>query len=326
MVRFPQQIGAPRMHLWIRNLPMAAVCLLGVSVGISPALARTLEVGPGKAYAKPSAAVAAASDGDRILILPGQYFDCAVVSASHLSIEGVGDAAGVVLTDKTCQGKALLVIEGNDDIIRNLTVTRARVADGNGAGIRAEGGNLTIEGVRFVNNQDGILTAGKPDMVLTVRHSFFEKNGICGDYCAHAIYAGQIASLLVQDSVFRDTRDGHDIKSRAARTEVDGCDIQDGPAGTASYLIEAPNGGTLIVRGNTLEKGPNSGNHSAAISIGAEGVEQPSAEITVEGNHFTNDGDYHTAFVSNVTATEAMLRHNVLKGAVQALKGDGSSR
>ena len=191
MVRFPQQNGAPRMHLLTRNLPMAAVCLLGVSVGISSALARTLEVGPGKAYAKPSAAVAAASDGDRILILPGQYFDCAVVSASHLSIEGVGDAAGVVLTDKTCQGKALLVIEGNDDTIRNLTVTRARVADGNGAGIRAEGGNLTIEGVRFVNNQDGILTAGKPDMVLTVRHSFFEKNGVCGDYCAHAIYAAR---------------------------------------------------------------------------------------------------------------------------------------
>ena len=55
-------------------------------------------------------------------------------------------------------------------------------------------------------------------------------------------------------------------------------------------------------------------------------MEQPSAEITVEGNHFTNDGDYHTAFVSNVTATEATLRRNVLKGAVQALKGDGSSR
>ena len=43
--------------------------------------------------------------------------------------------------------------------IRNLTLTRARVADFNGAGIRAEGGDLTIEHVRFIDDQDGILAA-----------------------------------------------------------------------------------------------------------------------------------------------------------------------
>ena len=300
--------------------------LTATLIGMTSASARTLDVGAGHAYAMPSAAAAVAAAGDHIVIYPGQYFDCAVLAASHLVVEGAGDAAAIVLTDKTCQGKALLIVDGDDITVRNLTLTRARVADGNGAGIRAEGGNLTVDGVRFINNQDGILTNANPAMTLTVRNSQFTRNGTCLDSCSHAIYAGKIASLVVQNSVFRDTRQGHDIKSRAARTDVTGCDIQDGPTGTASYLIEAPNGGAVIVRGNTLEKGPLSGNHTAAISIGAEGVDQATPEITVEHNHLTNDGNYRTALVNNLTATEANLRGNRLTGAVDALKGDGSSQ
>ena len=313
------------MQFFRKHLVWAAA-LIGAAAFAMSAHARTLEVGAGKTYAKPSDAAAAASSGDRILISPGQYFDCAVLAANNLTIQGVGDAAAVVLTDKTCQGKALLVIDGDNTTISNLTLTRARVADGNGAGIRAEGGSLTVDGVHFINNQDGILTSANPAMVLTVRHSVFTKNGVCQESCSHAIYAGKIASLVVQDSIFRDTRDGHDIKSRAARTEVTGCDIQDGPTGTASYLIEAPNGGALIVRDNTLEKGPLSGNHTAAISIGAEGVDQATPEITVDHNRMTNDGNYRTALVNNLTATEASVLGNTLRGPVDALHGDGSSK
>ena len=289
--------------------------------------ARTLEVGAGHPYAMLSQAAAAAQPGDRILVSPGQYFDCAVLAADGLTVQGVGGAGAVVLTDKTCQGKALLVVSGRGITIANLTLTRARVPDGNGAGIRAEGGGtLTVDGVQFVNDQDGILTSDTHDMTLVVRNSRFDRDGVCQAYCSHAIYAGHIASLVVQHSIFRDTRDGHDVKSRAARTEVVDCDIADGPNGTASYLIEAPNGGAVIVRGNSLEKGPRSGNRTAAIAIGMEGVDQATPEITVTDNRFANDGDYRTAFVNNVTATEAVLRNNTLRGPVDALKGDGSSR
>jgi hypothetical protein len=261
------------------------------------------------------------------MIAPGQYYDCAILSHDHMTIEGIGDPASIVLTDKTCQGKALLIVTGRDVTIRNLTLARARVNDGNGAGIRAEGaGTLTVDHTLFINNQDGILTDDNPAMTLVVRNSQFIRNGMCNGFCSHGVYAGRIAELDVEKSIFRQTREGHDIKSRARRTVVTGCDIEDGPDGTASYLIEAPNGGTVIVRDNTMEKGPKSGNHSAAISIGAEGVDQPTAEITIEGNHFTNDGDYHTNFVVNVTATEALLKGNTLKGAVGPLSGDGASQ
>jgi hypothetical protein len=307
----------------IRPLRATAALLL-TTAACSAAWGATLKVGPGAPYSEPSAAIQAADAGDTVLIAPGQYFDCATVKAPRLTIAGAGDPAAVVMTDKTCGGKALLVIDAPDVTVKNLTLTRARVPDGNGAGIRMEGGNLTVDNVHFINNQDGILTAAGP-WTLTVSNSLFDKNGACNGACSHGIYAGSIARLIVRNSRFLATREAHHIKSRAQYTEVTGCMIEDGPDGTASYEIEAPNGGSLIVRNNTIEKGPRAENHTAAIIIGDEGVTQPTGEITVENNTFTNDMPYRTAFVDNITATEATLRHNRLHGAVDALKGDGSS-
>jgi DNA invertase Pin-like site-specific DNA recombinase len=88
-------------------------------------------------------------------------------------------------------------------------------------------------------------------------------------------------------------------------------------------LIEAPNGGALIVRDNSLEKGPKSENHKAAIAIGAEGVTHPTPEITLTNNNLRNDGDYETALLWNLTATPATLKGNQFSGSVIPLKDDG---
>lgn len=301
---------------------LAAGLLLGGLGG--QASARTLEVGPGKPFKLPSEAVAAASDGDRIVVAPGEYFDCAVVRADNLVLEGSDPAGGAVLTDKTCQGKAILVTTGSGITVRNLTLTRARVPDGNGAGIRSEGQSLTVEHVHFINNQNGILTGSPEGSTLVVRDSEFLRNGACLSACAHGLYAGHIGLLRVERSRFFETKEAHHIKSRAERTEVIDCDITDGKQGTSSYLVEIPNGGSVVVRGSKLQKGLKSGNHTAAIMIGAEGVTQPTREITVTDNVFRNDGDYQTIFVDNLTATEAVLKGNSLSGPVKPLQGDGS--
>ena len=309
-----------------QTLPLTAFTAILALAGMTAAGAATLQVGPGAKYKQPSEAIADASAGDTVSIAPGTYFDCASVKTSRLTIQGEGDPTKVVMTDKTCAGKALLVIDAPDVTVRNLTLTRARVPDGNGAGIRMEGGNLNVDGVHFVNNQNGILTAADPSWVLTVTNSVFDKNGACKESCAHGLYAGAIGRVIVRNSHFTATKEAHHIKSRALYTEVTGSTIEDGPDGTASYLIEAPNGGTLIVKNNTLEKGPRAENHSAAIVIGDEGVSQPTGEITITNNVFTNDmTDHRTAFVNNDTATEAVLHGNKLHGSVDALKGDGSS-
>jgi hypothetical protein len=306
---------------------LACACLLapGLAAALStPALAATLEVGPGKTYEMPSAAAAAAHDGDHIVIAPGSYFDCAVWRANNLTIEGAGPEA-TVITDKACMGKALFVVQGNAITIRNLMLTRARVPDFNGAGIRAEGGDLLVERVHFVNNQEGILAGDLPGRKMVIRDSVFLRNGTCegGGGCAHGIYVGQIALLRVERSKFRETKQGHSIKSRAQRTEVIGCDIADGAEGTSSYAVEIPNGGAVVLNENHIQKGPKAENHTAAMVIGAEGITQPTPEIIVERNTFLVEGNYTSYLVSNITATEAYLKGNILQGNARALRGDG---
>ena len=298
------------------------LCTL-LALGVAGAAqARTLEVGQDKEFRLPSDAVRVAHDGDRVAIYPGEYFDCAIVGPNKLVIEGIGKADSVIMTDKSCQGKAILVTIGEGITVRNLTLTRSRVPDQNGAGIRQEGKNLTVEGVRFINNQNGILS-GTQGGYMIVRDSVFERNGACEGSCAHGLYVGFLDLLRVERSRFYETRHAHHIKSRAARTEVLDCTIEDGPEGTASYEIELPSGGNLLARGNTIVKGPKADNHTAAIVIGAEGIDQPTRDLVVENNTFRNEGQYDTAFVWNLSAGEVQVRHNKISGQVRPLRGDG---
>src|SRR5262249_11139624 len=127
---FATVLSTSRWSWSVHPLAIALFCM-------GTACAKTLEVGPDKEFKGPSEAIAAAADGDVVEIAPVKdgYFDCAVLRANHLTVEGNGP--DVVLTDKTCQDKAIFVTTGHDITIRNITFTRARVPDGNGAGIRA---------------------------------------------------------------------------------------------------------------------------------------------------------------------------------------------
>ncbi|HEY0421247.1 MAG TPA: right-handed parallel beta-helix repeat-containing protein, partial [Acetobacteraceae bacterium] len=97
----------------------------------APASARTLQVGPDAELRTLADAARAAHDGDTVFIAPGEYFSCATWNANALVIEGAGP--GVVLSDSACEGKASFVVNGHDVVVRNLTFTRVRVPDGNGA-------------------------------------------------------------------------------------------------------------------------------------------------------------------------------------------------
>lgn len=99
--------------------------------------------GAGQQYGLPSEAIAA--DGDTIQIMPGDYFACSMVRANELTIIGQGDDG---MTEKV-----ILVLRGNDIMVRDLALRRARVPDGNGAGIRLENQNLTVDHVRFETNR-----------------------------------------------------------------------------------------------------------------------------------------------------------------------------
>ncbi|WP_144300261.1 right-handed parallel beta-helix repeat-containing protein [Elioraea rosea] len=289
------------------------------------AASTTLRVGPGERFPTPSAAAAAARAGDRIVIRAGTYRDCAVWGVPDLTIEAAAEP--VVITGPVCQGKALFVAGAPRLTITGLTFRGAIAPPGNGAGIRAEGGDLTIRRTRFEDNQNGILTAVNiPTATLVIEESVFLQNGALIGECAHGLYANTLALLAIRRSRFEATRICHHIKSRAVRTEIIDTEILDGPEETASYQVDIPNGGDLVLARNTVRKGPRAGNMRAAVVIGAEGIRHPTTTLWIEANRFENLMPRGTVFVRNLTAAPAVLSGNRFLGSVTPLEGPGTVR
>jgi Right handed beta helix region len=283
--------------------------------------AEVLLVGPERSLHAPSDAAAIAKDGDVVRIDPGDYVDCAIWRASDLVLEAPGGPARV--RDRACAGKAIWVIAGDDVTVDNITFSGARVADQNGAGIRAEGRNLTVRHARFVDNENGILAATVEGSTILIEKSVFERNGKCAANCAHGVYVNRIDRLRIVGSSFREQRVGHHIKSAARALEVTGSTIEDGQDGTASYLIDVIAGGEVVITGNLMHKGPKAENLGTAIHIAGEGAASGVA-YRISDNRFRSDGPQEVAFVRNETVVPAALSGNRLEGDVIPLVGPGS--
>ena len=228
--------------------------LLALLVAL-PAQARVLAVGLGQEFDSPSRAVRAAVAGDTVRIEPGTYYDCAVATVS-LTIEG--RAGGVILTDKTCEEKAILVLRGGAMTVRNLTLARARVGDGNGAGIRMEGQGLVVEHVVFDNDEVGIL-AGAGTGPVRVSDCVFQGGGVAR---LAALFVDEVTQLTVERSRFSSAR-GAQVASAAALTEIRGSQFY---SGAEARGIEVH--GALLMEDNVLTAGPA----AAAGMVRADGV------------------------------------------------------
>ncbi|HEX4172065.1 MAG TPA: hypothetical protein VHY82_06255 [Acetobacteraceae bacterium] len=301
--------------------PALVVIALLIASAETPARGNVLEVGPAQPLKLPSNAAAVAKPGDVIQIAPGTYFDCAVWRTSNLTIEATGK--GAVLADKTCAGKGIFVIVGSDIAVHNLTFERAAVPDGNGAGIWAEGRDLTVEDSGFIDNENGILAASVAGSVIRIVNSLFRGNGKCSSMCAHGIYVNGIDRLEVEHSHFIDQHAGHHIKSRARSTLLIDNDIADGLDGNSSYLIDIPNGGDLLIQGNRLHKGRRSENPGTVVAIGLEGVKNPTRSLVIRDNTVVSDLPFPTLFVNNRTSSQAILTGNRLHGQIKPLEGPG---
>jgi Right handed beta helix region len=300
---------------------LGMITVLAICAGAS-ANGSILEVGPTQPIKLPSQAAAVAKPGDIIRIAPGTYVDCAVWHASNLTIEASGN--GAVLADKVCAGKGIFVIAGDNTAVYNLTFAHAAAPEGNGAGIRAEGRDLTIDHSVFIDNENGILASSVSGSVIRITDSLFHGNGKCASMCAHGIYVNRIDRLEVEHSRFIDQHVGHHIKSRARNTVLIDNDIADGPDGDSSYLIDVPNGGDLLMRGNRLQKGKRSENPRTMVAIGFEGVTNPVGSMLIQDNSVISDLPFPVTFVNNRTTTPAALIGNHLFGLIKPLEGPGS--
>jgi Ca2+-binding RTX toxin-like protein len=245
----------------------------------------TLTVGTGQQYATIAAAVAASKDGDVLAVQAGTYTNDFATITKDITIQAVGGVAKLVATVAPPNGKAILITR-SDVTIQGLEFTGAKVPDGNGAGIRFEGGNLTILDSHFHHNQDGLLGGSYPDGTITIRRSEFGHNG-AGDGKTHGIYVGKIKSLVIEDSYFHDTRVGHEIKSRAIETVIRNSRIQD-EDGTTSYSIDLPNGGNALLENNVIQQGAKSQN-PAMVHFGGEGTPYAGSSLVMTDNVVINN-------------------------------------
>jgi hypothetical protein len=270
---------------------LACLALVSLVLYRTPAEATVLNVGAGQTYGTIADAVGAASAGDTIDVHAGTYTDQSAIINVPLTIQGVGGVPVFVATTNISNGKGFLVINATTTI-GNIEFRNAQVADGNGAGIRYQAGNLIVLNSSFIGNQDGILATPTVDKTgsLLVINSVFQNNGAASGSESgfdHALYATQLASVTVEYSNFQGTQVGHDIKSRAANTVITGNTLDDGVTGTTSYAIDVSNGGIATITGNTITQGPNT-QHGRMIAYAAEGLIYANNALEIRGNTFVN--------------------------------------
>ena len=229
-------------------------------------------------YTSLNKAAREAPAGSTVLVGPGIYREGIIVRADRVTIRGV---RGAHIKGAAASGKAAIVVKGDDVTIEAIECSRITVPNGNGACIRAEGMNLTVRGVYFHDSQSGIL-GGRGRLV--VEDSRLKRLG--GDIAtdighAHAIYAGKrVDELIVRRSrILSSKEEGHEIKSRARRTVIEG-NVIASLDGRDSRLIDVPNGGVVVIRGNVLEKGPNSSNPDV-VGIGLERTGNPKRDHAI---------------------------------------------
>ena len=274
-----------------------------------PSGANVLRVGADKAFHTLASALAMSRNGDVLLVDAGTYVNDFATIRSKVSIIGVGGMVNLVATQAPPNGKAILTVD-TDALIQNVSFSGAAVPDANGAGIRYEGGSLTLRNCSFHNNENGLMSAAVPGGTLLIQHCDFGHNGN-GNGLTHNLYAGGIKQLTIEDSVFHDAVVGHEIKSRALNTTITGSVISDGPDGTASYSIDLPNGGKGLISGNLIYKGPQAENQ-AIIHFGGEGIPYAGSSLLVTGNQVTNDRGPGAVAVLNHTAIPVTVTGNSL--------------
>jgi len=280
-----------------------------------------LTVGVSQQFSTISAAVAASRDGDTVQVQAGTYVNDFATVNTKITIEGVGGMAHLVATIPPPDGKAILTTN-TDVTLDHLEFSGAAVADQNGAGVRYQGGNLTVTNSYFHDNENGILGAASPTGTVTIRNSEFSHNGN-GNGSTHNIYIGDIASLTIDSSYFHDAVVGHEIKSRAENTTVTNSRIQDGATATSSYSIDTPNGGNVLIQGNVIQQGPASQN-PVIIAFGEEGGVHANSTLNVLGNTILNDLQSPSlAAVWNASSAPATATNNSFYGvpAVQITRG-----
>jgi hypothetical protein len=234
-------------------------------------------------------ALRAAMPGDTLVLAPGEFRgEAGVVDRDGLRLTSPGSGAVLQADGADAEGKAILVVRAQGVRIENFEFRGARVPVGNGAGIRFESGTLTLSNCRFLDNEMGLLSAGRPGMRLAIHGcEFGDAPRHDSGMLHHLLYVGAIDQCVVMHSRFFNGWQGHLLKSRARINRILWNELVDGPEGEASYELEFPEGGDALVQGNLLVQSARTQNPTM-LSMGAEAGGRHGGRLVLRDNRFVN--------------------------------------
>jgi len=299
-----------------QRLARAACSLLAVCL---VAEAKTLQVGPDKAFSTPCAAFAQAASGDTIEIDAGTYTgDVCTIYPSNLTIRGVSGQPKIDAAGQNAAGKGTWVIAGNNTVVENIEFTGARVPDKNGSGIRLDGNGLVVRNCYFHDNENGILTNNNTANEILIEYSEFGYNG-AGDGQSHNMYIGTVAKFTLRYSYSHHANAGHLVKSRAAENYILYNRLTNEMDGMASYELDLPVGGKSYVIGNLIEQGPMTQNGTMLTyreEVNASYI-NASDELFIVNNTFVNDRPNGGTFIriDPSVRTPAVIKNNIFVGS-----------
>lgn len=270
----------------------------------------------GKGFYRLADAVKAIGGGSGTIVLaPGAYGDCAIQTEGRITYRSAIPGRAI-LDGGICEGKASLVLRGSAATIDGIIFQNQRVAEGNGAGIRLEQGNLYISNAMFRNAEQGILSAGDPNGEVVIDHSTFQRLGRCdrGLSCAHSIYIGKYGSLKVTNSRFEKGNGGHYVKTHTPQVLITDNSFDDTQGRATNYMIDLPAGSTGEISGNVFVQGQDKENYSAFIAVAAEARENRSGGLNIHSNSASlgKGVNRNTIFVADWSNEQLRIANNNL--------------
>lgn len=290
-----------------------------------PEGATVWRVGPGGPFSRIADVARKAKDGDIVEIEAGDYHgDVATWRQKRLTIRGVNGAARLFAAGRLAEGKAIWVFSQGDFDVSNIDFVGARAGDRNGAGIRLERGRLRLRACLFWDNQMGLVTAGLPyatQTSLEIEASEFAYSHVDRKW-GHNLYVGSIDRLRVTGSYFHHASRGHLLKSRAAFNELLYNRLSDEGGGRASYEVNFPNGGQVLMVGNIVQQQQDTEN-GIMVSYGEEGYRWHHNELVMASNTLVNDHLQSGAFLRvKPGALRVVATNNLLVGRGRYLVDD----
>ncbi len=291
----------------------AVAVLLAGSLFAVPSLADTLEVGPGKRFARIEEANAQARSGDVILVYPragGQPYEqtAVYVRQARLTFRGVPgegsrwvriDGSGFDYSGAGSTPRAIFQFNaGTDDcVLEGFELSGAHNDSHNGAGVRInQANNVTVRHCSIHHNDMGIMSGGDGSLERganqLIEFCEIHHNGAAADPgYNHNLYLGG-TSVTLRACEVHSSLTGHNVKSRAHHNRVEYCYIH-GSANREFDLVDAADtthpDSHAVLLGNIIVKDPNCGGNRGVIHFGQDGGKE-------------HDGTLHLAFNTIVTA------------------------